>query len=255
MASVTFRFYRELNDFLPRHRRQRAFVREYVPTDSVKDAIENVGVPHTEVDLVLVNGKSVDFAYRLRDGDRVSVYPVFEALDISDVTRLRPRPLRVTRFVLDCHLGRLAGYLRMLGFDSLFRGDYHDDTLLRISVEQRRILLTRDLELLKRKQLRRGYYVRATRPRQQLAEVVQRLQLERKALPFSRCIACNGLLAEVSKGAVEPLLPENTRRYFHEFFQCGDCRRVYWKGSHFERMQLLVQEVLQHTGDSSEPPA
>jgi len=248
MASVTFRFYRELNDFLPQYRRQRPFVRDYPLSGSVKDAIENIGVPHAEVDLILANGESVDFDYRLRDGDRISVYPVFEALDISSVTRLRPHPLRVTRFVLDCHLGRLAGYLRMLGFDSLFRSDYHDDTLLRISVEQQRILLTRDLGLLKRKQLQRGYYVRATKPRRQAAEVVRRLQLEHSIRPFSRCIACNGHLEKVRKEEIRSLLPENTDHYFEEFIQCRDCLRVYWKGSHYERMQLLVRELSGRAG-------
>ncbi|WP_323847217.1 Mut7-C RNAse domain-containing protein [Microbulbifer magnicolonia] len=242
MRRVTFRFYRELNDFLPRHRRQRDFEQDFLLAGSIKDAIESVGVPHTEVDLILVNGASVDFGYQLRDGDRISVYPVFEALDIASVTRLRPHPLREPRFVLDCHLGRLAGYLRMLGFDSLFRGDYHDDTLLRISVEQQRILLTRDLELLKRKQLQRGYYVRATKPRQQAAEVIRRLQLASSIRPFSRCIACNGTLENVRKEEIRALLPENTDRYFDEFIQCRDCLRVYWKGSHYERMQRLVKQ-------------
>lgn len=244
MRQASFRFYRELNDFLPRAQQQRALAHTFVVPGSVKDAIENLGVPHTEVDLILANGESVDFDYQVQDGDRIAVYPQFERLDITPLTRLRPQPLREPRFVLDCHLGRLARYLRMLGFDTLYRADYRDDTLLQISLEQRRILLTRDRGLLKRSELERGYYVRATRPRAQLAEVVQRLQLERKAEPFTRCIACNGTLAAVSKTAVEPLLPENTRRYFREFFQCGGCRRVYWKGSHFERMQLLVQRVL-----------
>ncbi|WP_308368154.1 MULTISPECIES: Mut7-C RNAse domain-containing protein [unclassified Microbulbifer] len=255
MPQASFRFYRELNDFLPRAQRQCTLTLTFGVPGSVKDAIESLGVPHTEVDLILANGESVDFNYRVQDGDRISVYPQFERLDITPLTRLRSQPLREPRFVLDCHLGRLARYLRMLGFDTLYRPDYHDDTLLQISLKQKRILLTRDRGLLKRSELEHGYYVRATKPRQQLAEVVQRLQLERRALPFSRCIACNGTLAAVTKRAVEPLLPENTRHYFHEFFQCRDCRRVYWKGSHFERMQLLVQEVLQHTGDSSEPPA
>lgn len=243
MPRVSFRFYRELNDFLPRQRRQRTFVQDFPLGGSVKDAIEGIGVPHTEVDLILANGESVDFYYQVRDGDHISVYPVFEALDIAAVTRLRPRPLRVSRFVLDCHLGRLARYLRMLGFDSLFRGDYRDDTLLRISLQQRRILLTRDLGLLKRRQLRRGYYVRATRPRRQLAEVVERLQLQGSMRPFSRCIACNGDLEKVRREEVETLLPENTARYFDEFIQCRDCLRVYWKGSHYERMKLIVSQL------------
>ncbi|MFC6635107.1 Mut7-C RNAse domain-containing protein [Microbulbifer taiwanensis] len=242
MSSATCRFYRELNDFLPRRRRQREFDVEFPPASTVKDAIERIGVPHTEVDLILVNGQSVDFDYPLREGDRISVYPVFEALEISSVTRLRPHPLRQSRFVLDCHLGRLARYLRMLGFDSLFRSDYHDDTLLQISIEQQRILLTRDLELLKRKQLQRGYYVRATRPRQQVTEVIRRLQLEKGIRPFSRCIACNGTLEKARKEEIRSLLPANTDRFFDEFIQCRDCLRVYWKGSHYERMQRLVKQ-------------
>ena len=243
MPRVTFRFYRELNDFLPPRLRQKPFWRDYLVPGSVKDAIENIGVPHTEVDLILANGESVDFAYQLREGDHISVYPMFEALDISPLNRLRPAPLRQPRFVLDCHLGKLARYLRMLGFDSLFWAHCDDDTLLQISVQQQRILLTRDLGLLKRRQLARGYYVRATNPRAQVAEVVQRLQLENSFQPFSRCIACNGLVEPVRKEDVVDLLPPNTRRYFTEFFQCGSCHRVYWKGSHYERMQEQVQQL------------
>ncbi|SHF98132.1 hypothetical protein SAMN04487965_3061 [Microbulbifer donghaiensis] len=243
MPRLTFRFYRELNDFLPRHLRQRDIQRSFLLAGSIKDAIESIGVPHTEIDLILVNGESVDFDYQFRDADRVSVYPVFESLDISSVSRLRPHPLREPRFVLDCHLGRLARYLRLLGFDCLFRNDYADETLLQISIEQRRILLTRDIGLLKRRQLERGYFVRATKPRAQLAEVVQRLQLQSCMRPFSRCIACNGSIAAVRKEDIARFLPDNTRRYFHEFFQCRDCLRVYWKGSHYERMKLLVREL------------
>ena len=247
MPRVTFRFYRELNDFLPPELRQQSFSRSYTVPGSVKDAIENIGVPHTEVDLIIANGESVGFAYQLRDGDYISVYPMFEALDISSLNRLRPAPLRQPRFVLDCHLGKLARYLRMLGFDSLFWTQCDDDTLLQISLQQQRILLTRDLGLLKRRQLERGYFVRATNPRAQLAEVIQRLQLENSFKPFTRCMGCNGLIEPVGKERVLQLLPENTRRYFNEFFQCRSCRRVYWKGSHYERMQELVQQLC--TGD------
>ena len=245
MVRVTFRFYRELNDFLPRQWRQRDFLREYLLAGSVKDAIENLGVPHTEVDLILANGQSVDFSYRLRDGDRITVYPVFEALDITPLIRLRPQPLRVPRFVLDCHLGRLARYLRLLGFDTLFHGDFDDNTLLHISIDEQRILLSRDRGLLKRRRLERGYFVRATRPRLQIAEVVEHLQLQRAMRPFSRCIACNGLLQPVPRERVLDRLPARTRLYFDTFYQCSGCERVYWKGSHYERMQSLVQALRQ----------
>jgi uncharacterized protein len=123
MIHVTFRFYAELNQFLPPPRRQVPAVRQLRERASVKDVIEAVGVPHTEVDLILVNGHSVDFAYRVQDGDRISVYPVFEALDITPVLRVRPKPLREPHFVLDTHLGKLAVYLRLLGFDTLYRND------------------------------------------------------------------------------------------------------------------------------------
>ena len=244
MISVTFRFYRELNDFLPRQRRQCEFVQQYPIAGSVKDAVENLGVPHTEIDLILADGRSVDFSYQLRDGDRISVYPVFERLDISPVIRLRPKPLREPRFILDCHLGRLARYLRMLGFDSRFTPDSDDTSLLEISLEESRILLTRDHGLLKRRRLQRGYFVRATKPRRQVAEVIERLQLQSAAHPFTRCIACNGELQGVSRDMVLHRLRQNTRRYFREFFQCRTCGRVYWKGSHYERMQALVRELL-----------
>ncbi|WP_237066013.1 Mut7-C ubiquitin/RNAse domain-containing protein [Microbulbifer guangxiensis] len=242
--TVTFRFYRELNDFLPRSERQRDIVRHYPGAGSIKDAIENLGVPHTEIDLILVNGDSVSFEYQLLDGDRVSVYPLFEALDISTVTRLRPHPLREPRFVLDCHLGRLSRYLRLLGFDTLLPEDSDDGALVRVSVEQQRILLSRDRALFRRRALQRGYWVRATNPRQQLAEVIERFQLQNVLQPFSRCTRCNGSLRPVQKDAVQSRLRANTRRLFDQFWQCTQCGRVYWKGSHYDRMCALISNLV-----------
>src|SRR3989338_9144205 len=116
MSRAHFRFYEELNDFLPPERRKTTFTREFRNRASVKDMIEALGVPHTEVDLILVNGASVDFSYLVQDGDRISVYPMFESFDIRPLVHLRPRPLREPKFVLDTHLGKLAVYLRLLGF-------------------------------------------------------------------------------------------------------------------------------------------
>jgi len=124
VSQCSIRFYEELNDFLPLERRKVDFSHEFQRRASIKDLIEALGVPHTEVDLILVNGASVDFSYIVRDGDRISVYPMFEAFDIQTVSRVRPQPLRVIRFVLDVHLGKLARYLRLLGFDTLYRNDY-----------------------------------------------------------------------------------------------------------------------------------
>ncbi len=243
LGQVTLRFYAELNDFLPPYRRQVAFVQPLSGRTSVKDLVEGLGVPHTEVDLILVNGEPVDFAYIVQDGDRISVYPVFESIDISPLTRLRPRPLRVPRFVLDVHLGKLAVYLRMLGFDTLYGNDYDDATLARLAADQRRILLTRDRGLLRRSVVTHGYYVRATVPRQQLVEVIRRFDLLGSIAPFRRCMRCNGLLAPVAKQDVIDQLPPRTRRSYDEFYRCRECTRVYWKGSHFLRMQQFIDQL------------
>jgi len=244
MNRAELRFYAELNDFLPPEKRYTRFGCEFWVGGSVKDLIEAEGVPHTEVDLILVNGESVDFSFQVRDGDRISVYPVFESLDITPALKVRPRPLRETRFVLDVHLGRLAGYLRMLGFDALYRPDYRDAELVCLSSSEGRILLTRDLGLLKYGAVHYGYAVRQTNPRRQAREVVARFDLARAAAPFTRCLRCNDRLEAVSKEAVLERLPGTTRDRYEEFRRCPACGRVFWAGGHYRRMQRLVEELL-----------
>lgn len=247
MAVAQFRFYEELNDFLPRDQRRVSFDYVFDRRASIKDVIEALGVPHTEVDLVLVNGESVDFSYIVQHGDRISVYPVFEALDISPLVRVRPRPLRSPRFVADGHLGRLARYLRLLGFDTLYRNDYQDAELACIAHEQRRILLTRDRNLLKRKIVIRGCFIRESDPLQQLIALFKRLDLYRAARPYHRCVNCNGRLKSVDKAAIAHRLPPKTRRYFERFKMCERCERLFWQGSHYPRMSRLVQQILSPT--------
>jgi uncharacterized protein with PIN domain/sulfur carrier protein ThiS len=248
-----FRFYAELNDFLPAARRQVAFAHSFEGRVSVKHLIEALGIPHPEVDLVLVNGQSVDFSYLVQDGDRISVYPVFESIDITPfdqahgapLVRVRPRPLREPRFILDTHLGQLATYLRMLGFDTLYRNDYTDQELARVSSAEGRILLTRDRGLLKRAVVTHGYCVREMDPRKRLVEVLRRFDLFGAIRPFRRCIRCNGLLQPVSKQAISHRLPPKTRQYYDEFRVCEDCEQIYWKGSHYQRMQEFIARVLE----------
>ena len=238
------RFYEELNDFLPAERQKIEFVHHHKKTGSIKDLVESLGVPHTEIDLILVNGQSVDFHYQVQDGDRISVYPVFEALDITPLTHLRPRPLRTTRFVLDAHLGRLAAYLRMLGFDALYRNDYDDPTLADISVAQQRILLTCDRKLLMRRQITHGYFVRSRQPRRQLREVIDRLDLHNQFLPFTRCLHCNGMIRPVAKALIQDQLLPHTRAHQELFGQCDQCHKIYWKGTHYQQMRQLIDEVI-----------
>ena len=244
MPQAVFRFYAELNDFLPRERRQASFSHAVTGRASVKDVIESLGVPHTEVDLILVNGLSVDFGHIVADGDRVSVYPVFEAMDISPVIRLRPQPLRETAFVLDTHLGKLAAHLRLLGFDTLYHNDRADEALLRLSVDERRILLTRDRGLLKRRELTHGYYVRATDPDVQIREVLGHFDLWASARPFTRCLACNGQLEAVPREAVADHVPPDVLAEQSEYRRCSGCGRVFWRGSHYDALSRFVEAVL-----------
>ena len=243
-VQITLRFYAELNDFLPYSLRQRTFTNDVPAHHTVKHIIESFGIPHTEVDLILADDTPVDFTFRPRAGQRISVYPAFESIDVSPVARLRPAPLRRICFIADTHLGKLAGYLRMLGFDTLYRQDYADQEIAETAAMEERIVLTRDRGLLKRNLVTHGLYIHATRPRQQVIEVVQRLQLTALTQPFTRCLACNHLLEEVDKQQIADRLPPDTEKYYDTFQQCPGCGRIYWKGSHYEKMQKFIEEVL-----------
>ncbi|MFO7614279.1 MAG: Mut7-C RNAse domain-containing protein, partial [Bacteroidales bacterium] len=239
-VNISLRFYEELNDFLHYSRRKKAFSFSFSGRRSVKDIIEAIGVPHTEVDLILVNNQPVAFDYHPEAGDIISVYPVFESIDISSINLLRPEPLREPKFILDVHLGTLAKYLRMLGFDTLYRNDYQDDELISISLSERRVLLTRDLPLLKNGRLTHGYYIRETQPKRQVEEVIRRFDLKGHIKPFTRCMVCNGMIEAVGKSEIESKLQANTRKAFDEFFRCSTCGKIYWKGSHYEKMYEMI---------------
>ena len=250
MNTATFRFYAELNDFLHPNRKYTSFTISFPSGQTVKHLIESCGIPHTEVDLILVNGVSVPFSFLLNDGDRVSVYPIFETIDISEVTILRPCPLWETKFVLDCHLGRLAVYLRLLGFDVLYRNDFSDEELAEISEKDKRICLTRDRGLLKRNQIDHGYLIRTLDSREQVIEVMRRFQLLNQIKAFTRCTRCNGFLQPVEKEIISKQLLPGTREHFQEFSRCVDCGCIYWRGSHYERLKKIVDFVIDETNSS-----
>jgi len=232
-----FRFYEELNDFLPAYQRKRSLRYAFENSPGIKDPIEAFGVPHTEVELIVVSGHSVGFDYRLRPDDRVAVYPMFESFDVTPLVRLRDRPLRRTAFVVDVNLGKLARRLRMLGFDVLYDAGFHDDEVAAISAEQHRIVLTRDRRLLFIKCITHGYWVRSVQVDEQVREVLTRFDLVRRIRVFARCIVCNGELISVAKQDVDAELEPRTRRYFERFRRCPNCRKVYWEGSHVDDMR------------------
>jgi uncharacterized protein with PIN domain len=238
-----FRFYEELNDFLPPERRRQCFRHRYTDTPSVKDAVEALGVPHTEIDVILVDGRSVGFGHRLRGGERVAVYPVFERLDVSPLTRLRPRPLRVTRFIADIHLGTLARYLRLLGFDTVWRNDLTDEEIIERSLAEQRIILTRDVGILRNGRVTHGYWPRSTEPLSQLEEVVHALQLGNDFAPYSRCLECNGECVAISRPEAAGKVPLQVFLVYRDFRRCTGCGRVYWPGSHVERLDDVIRRA------------
>lgn len=235
--TAEFRFYEELNDFLPPEQRKRTIDYRFNGHPGIKDPIEVFGVPHTEVELIVVNGRSVGFDYQLQTGDRVAVYPVFESLDIKPLLKLRENPLRNPRFIMDVNLGKLAKRMRMLGFDSLYRNDFRDAEVVEIAVNDRRIVLTRDRRLLYVKRISHGYWVRAVDADIQVDEVLQRFDLFSSVQPFTRCLICNGVLTPVNKADILDRLEPKTRRYYEVFYKCSDCLRIYWQGSHSDSMR------------------
>jgi hypothetical protein len=243
MPRAFFRFYSSLNDFLIPARQQLEFPYTIKDRGSIKDTIEALGVPHPEVALILVHGASVGFDYLVQEGDRISVYPQFTSLEIGPISRVQPKPLDELRFVLDVHLGKLATYLRLLGFNALYRNNYDDDELAQISSDEQRILLTQDRGLLKRSKVTYGYSVRSDDPEEQTVEVLQRFNLHDEIMPLQRCPRCNGELKPVEKAAIEDRLPYYTRLCYDEFSQCQNCQQIYWKGAHYERLRGLLERV------------
>lgn len=231
MSTAYFRFLERLNDFLPGDQRENFIRVEFRGGQSIKHLVESLGVPHPEIGHVEINGRERSLATITQDGDQVEVHPIQDGCPIEP------------RFLLDNHLGRLAAYLRMLGFDCLYRNDYEDQELAETLQRDERILLTRDRRLLMRKVVVHGYCPRSLDSLEQLTEVIRRFDLRKRIAPFHRCLRCNHPLESVAKEAVLERLEPLTRLYFEEFRFCPDCKQIYWKGSHYERMQALVEKL------------
>ena len=243
MQTAYFRFYEELNDFLPPAQQKQTVTYLFKGHPSIKDPIEALGVPHPEIELIIVNGHSVGFDYQLGNNDRVAVYPMFESLDVTSLIRLRNKPLRRIAFILDVNLGKLARRLRLCGFDAKYRNDYHDHEVVKIGVSESRVILTRDRRLLHHKIITHGYWVRAIYPDIQLKEVLNRFDLFGQVQPFHRCTDCNGEIQSVAKATVLDRLEPLTKQHYQKFYRCIDCGKVYWKGSHYEHMVSHLKQL------------
>jgi uncharacterized protein with PIN domain len=233
MKVAHFHFDEDLAALLPGRRGELDLDYPFTGPQSAKHLIESLGIPHTEIGSLRVNGETVAPDFQVRDGDDVAVA----------ASRQETEATREPQFILDGHLGRLAAHLRMLGLDCMYRSEAADQELACASVAEDRILLTRDRRLLMRKIITHGHLVRNLIPRRQLREIVDRYHLRPWIKPFQRCIRCNHLLESARKADLADRLEPLTRRYFDEFRICPVCKQIYWKGSHFDKMVRLIAEL------------
>lgn len=244
MNQVSFRFYEELNNYLP-GQMHKVWINCWAePQISVGEKIRSFGIPLDKVDLILVNGQSKGFGYKLKDGDRISGYPVFESFDISEVSRLRENPLRNLGFICDVHLGKLCKYLRMSGWDTLYSNRYTSQEIIELSHRENRIILSRNLRLTRHKEVTHALWISSPDPAEQLKYLVDKLNLSKQANPLTRCLTCNEMIVTVEKQAILHRLEDRTATYYTEFFICPNCDQIYWKGSHFENMLKFIHSHL-----------
>jgi len=242
MGSVYLRFYEELNDYLPEGKQKRWFEYRFSGSPSIREVLHESGVPESDVDLVLVNSKSRDFDYLVKDGDHISFYPVFELLDISCLNELRDKPLRAPIFICDAHLGRLARYLRMLGFDTVYSNKIMPEEVIEVSKKDCRIILSKNIRLARNEEVNRSFWIRSDDPLEQLRDLIHKLDLLSLFNPLTRCLECNNKIEPVRKEEIMDRLQPKTARYFKEFYLCPSCNKIYWKGSHYEHMMEFIQE-------------
>lgn len=231
MSTAYFLLHGRLMDFLPRDPKERQITINFEGRQSIKHLVESLGVPHPEIGQIQVNGRNQTPGWITQDGDQVEIFPV------ENGSLVEPR------FLLDCHLGRLTAHLRMLGFDCLYENDYEDSNMAAIAQREERIVLTRDRRLLMRKIIMQGYCLRSLNSLEQLAEVIHRFELMDKIRPFHRCLRCNHPLEVVDKNAIFSRLEPMTRQYFDTFHICPACGQIYWKGSHYDQMQSLIEKL------------
>lgn len=240
---ASFQFFGCLQDLIARPHEDGRVLYHFVDQPAVKDAIEALGIPHTEVDIIIAAGRSVDFSWPLQSGARVAVYPFGWPVCIAPLIRLVPPVPDEPRFILDVHLGKLARRLRLLGFDCRYRNDYDDDQIVPIALAEERIILTRDRGLLKRKQVRSGCLVNSGRPEEQLRAVASRYALAGRMRPLSRCPTCNGVLQPAPKEQVADQLQAGTRLHHDDFRRCAGCGQVYWHGSHTQKIWQWIERL------------
>jgi len=253
MPKVVLRFYNKLNELLPEHRRNSDLEAEFKDKRSVKDMIESFGVPHTEVDIILANGKSVDFNYILRKEDQISVYPALEKPEIENPVHLCPVPPFKTRFIADIHLGDIVKYMRALGFDVYDDPGLSNRDIIERSQKEERIIITKSRKLLKFKEVVYGLLLCVGTTEVQVKDIITRLDISDRIKPFSRCLCCNNILINIPKEEIEDKIPPKTRSFCDQYAYCESCHRIYWEGTHVIKMRKVINRVLDKTNGPGMP--
>ncbi|NPE27352.1 twitching motility protein PilT [Methanococcoides sp. SA1] len=238
--SAQFRFYNELNDFLPQKFKDVEFIYQFINKPSIKDTIQAIGIPHVEVDLIIVNRKSIDFEYLMFGGEEIQIYPKNTKLKGIHLQPIYPTS---KKFIIDVNLGKLVPKLRLLGFDTLYQNDYEDHEIVEVSNQENRIILTRDIGILKYNAVKFGYWVRNTKPHLQVEEVIRKFSLKQQIKAFTRCSSCNGNLMSVPKESINHLLAQKIQEQFRDFTQCESCQKVYWQGSHVDKILKWIANL------------
>jgi uncharacterized protein with PIN domain/sulfur carrier protein ThiS len=238
---VRLRFHGDLSVFLGSKAGDAVIERRLAEKTSIKDVIESCGVPHPEVDLILVDEQIVGFDHTLANDAKVEVFPVENRS--TDRTEKRLQTVGIARFVADGHLGGLTRNLRLLGVDVAYRQDADDRQLLEVMARENRALLTRDRRLLMHGIVQHGYCPRSQNANEQTIEVVRRFDLSELIAPFTRCLRCNAPLETAAKADIIDKLEPLTKIYYDRFRRCPDCKQIYWPGSHFPKLQRRVEEI------------
>jgi len=244
ITKARYRFYGSLNIFLRENKRYRCFVHRVKGRPAIKDTLESLGVVHPEIDSILANGKSVSFTYKVNDGDLICVYPLNFKLNKRKLKHLQPKIPNPAKFVIDSHVGKLARHMRLLGFDSVYKRNFPDAHIVQTAIKEKRIVLTRDIGLLKNKRVQHGYWLRTTDPQRQIIEVLKFFRIFSKIKPFKLCLECNGNIKRITKSRVLRKLPPKVKKYYSQFYVCKGCHKIYWKGSHYEVLLKLVNRIV-----------
>jgi len=243
LYTAFFRFYAELNDFIIPSNRQQIIPYHYNFAPSIKDAIEAQGVPHPEVALILIDGRAVTFEQCLNSREQIAVYPHFRQIKSDILNKLRPPRPGKPKFLTDQNLGKLTKKLRLLGLDTVSFSTNQSAKFIALANTEERIILTRSIGLLKNKSVVFGYWIRHEQILAQVQEILNRFPVKSYLKPFGRCSICNGCVFEVEKEKIAMLLPSRTKTYFNDFNRCENCGQIYWKGSHYQRIDTFIKQL------------